>query len=86
MNDKHLALTDGGIMAKPVTSTEKLLFLPAYKPSKTEIHAEKVMEDMQEISAACKAAGHRWALWALFSDLMALASDIARETEGAYKP
>ena len=59
----------------------KIRVLPAYEPSKMEIHAEKVMEDMREISAACNAAGHHWALWALLSELMALAGDVERETD-----
>ena len=55
--------------------------LPVREPSKMEIHAKKVLEDMREISSVCNAAGHHWALWTLLSDLMSLASDIERETD-----
>ena len=55
--------------------------LPTHEPSKMEIHAKKVLEDMREISSACNATGHRWALWALLNDLMSLAGDIERETD-----
>ena len=68
-----------------IGSSEKISVLPAREPSKMEIHAKRVLEDMREISAVCNAAGHRWALWSLFDDLMALASDIERETDNGRR-
>ena len=62
--------------------SEKIRILPAHEPSRMEIHAKKVLDDMREISAACNATGHSWALWELLSDLTALAGDIERETNG----
>lgn len=59
--------------------------LPTHEPTKMEIHAKKVIEDMQEISAACSATGHRWMLWTLLDDLKALAGDIERETDKKRK-
>lgn len=78
MNKKNLALIDDSATGD---SAEKIIALPARKPGKMEVHAKKVLEDMREISSVCNAAGHRWALWTLLSDLMSLASDIERETD-----
>lgn len=69
------------MMLSQVGAFEKISVLPAYEPSKMEIHAKKVLEDMREISAVCNATGHRWALWTLLDDLRALAGDIERETD-----
>ena len=55
--------------------------LPAHEPSKMEIHAKKVLEDMREISAICNVTGHRWALHNLLTDLTLLVGDIERETD-----
>ena len=59
--------------------------LSAHEPSRMETHAKKVLEDMREISVVCNAAGHRWALWTLLSNLTALAGDIERETDNGRR-
>ena len=58
-----------------------LKVLPAHEPSKLEIHAQRVLDDMREISAICNATGHHLALWTLLDDLRILAGDIERETD-----
>lgn len=63
-------------------TTAVISVLPAHEPTKVEIHAKKVMEDLREISAICNITGHRWMVWTLLSDLTALAADIERETDG----
>lgn len=78
MNDKNLVRMDD---IATDDSAGKIRVLQAYEPSKMEIHTKKVLEDMREISAVCNTTGHRWLLWALLSDLVALAADIERETD-----
>ena len=68
-----------------IGASEKIKALPPVEPSKMEIHAKKVLEDMREISAVCNATGHRWALWTLLDDLRVLAGDIERETDNGRK-
>ena len=68
-----------------IGASEKISILPAREPSKMEVHAKRVLEDMREISAVCNAAGHHWALWTLLSDLTAFAGDIERETDNGRR-
>lgn len=62
-------------------TSEKIFALAEREPSKMEIHAKKVLEDMREISAICNVTGHRWALYNLLTDLTLLVGDIERETD-----